>query len=219
MPLDLDALLAPEHCALITQECQRGVIGDRSALPELAENARDGMIPAIAELVTTARGAGVQVIHCLAERRPDGRGANTNARLFQYMARSELALLRGTEAVELVPEISLDERDIVLSRLHGLSPFQGTELDSILRNLEIRTLVVVGVSVNVAIQNLTFDAVNAAYQVVIPRDAVAGFPPEYVEQVFEHTLGGISTLLESSRVCDVWRKAQRPHGEAPQGRG
>jgi len=207
MPLDLARLLAPGECALITQECQRGVIGHRSALPELAANAQAGMIDAVAGLVDAAHEAGVQVIHCLAVRRLDGRGANHNARLFQYIGRSEFALLQGTDAAQLVPEIPLDDRDIVLSRLHGLSPFQGTELDSILRNLGINTIVGVGVSVNVAIQNLAFDAVNAAYQVVIARDAVTGFPLEYVEQVFEHTLGGITTVLESAQIRETWRQA------------
>lgn len=207
MPVDLDQLLVPGECALVTQECQRGVIGDRSALPELAAHARAGMIDNVARLVEVGRGAGVQIVHCVAERRPDGRGANHNARLFQYMRRSEFALLQGSEAVELVPEISVDESDIVLPRLHGLSPFQGTELDSILRNLGVRTIVAVGVSVNVAIQNLAFDAVNAAYQVVIPRDGVAGFPQSYVEQVFEHTLGGITTLLDAQTIVDVWTGA------------
>jgi nicotinamidase-related amidase len=207
MPLDLVALLAPGTCALITQECQRGVIGDRSALPELAANAQAGMLDAVVRLVDAAHAADVQVIHCLAERRIDGRGANHNARLFQYMGRSEFALHQGTDAAKLVPEIPLDDRDIILSRLHGLSPFQGTELDSILRNLGIATIVGVGVSVNVAIQNLAFDAVNAAYQVVIARDAVTGFPLDYVEQVFEHTLGGITTLLESAQIRETWQQA------------
>lgn len=207
MPMDLEALLAPSRCALITQECQRGVIGDRSALPQLGEAVRGKVLGAIAGLVATGRAAGVQIIHCLAARRLDGRGANHNARLFQHMARSEFALHEGTDAVELVPEIPQAESDIVLTRLHGLSPFQGTELDSLLRNLGIRTVVGVGVSVNVAIQNLAFDAVNSAYQVVIPRDAVAGFPPEYVDQVFEHTLGGITTVLESDRIQAVWRRS------------
>ena len=62
----------------------------------------------------------------------------------------------------------------------------------------------VGVSVNVAIQNLAFDAVNSGYQVVIPRDAVAGFPAEYVEAVFQHTLGSISTLVSTAELLEVW---------------
>ena len=82
-----------------------------------------------------------------------------------------------------------------------------TEMHRGLRNLGVRTVVGVGVSVNVAITNLAFDAVNAAYQVVLPRDAVAGFPDAYVDQVFEHTLGGITTVVETETVLDVWRRA------------
>lgn len=207
MPLDLDALLAPESCALITQECQRGVIGEHSSLPALAEAAGAGMIQAVAELVRVGRAANVPIIHCTAERRRDGRGANSNARLFQYMGKVPNPLFTDSEATEIVPEIPVADSDFILPRLHGLSPFQGTELDSILRNLGVRTIVGVGVSVNVAIQNLAFDAVNAAYQVVLPRDAVAGFPDEYVDMVFEHTLGGITTVLQSEKVLDVWRRA------------
>jgi nicotinamidase-related amidase len=200
-----EALLAPEQCALVVLECQRGVIGDLSSLPALADSAQNGMIQSIAELVRVGREAGVSIIHCIAERRADGRGANTNARLFQYMGRVENPLLSGSEAAEIVPEISVDERDIILSRLHGLSPFHGTELDSILRNLGIRTLVGVGVSVNVAVQNFTFDAVNGAYQVLIPRDAVAGFPESHVDSVFEHTLSAISTIIQSQDALEIWR--------------
>ncbi|MFK7897694.1 MAG: isochorismatase family protein [Myxococcota bacterium] len=207
MPLDLAELLDPEHCALVTQECQRGVIGDLTALPPLAESAQRGMIPQVAALVRAAHGAGLPVLHCTAERRPDGAGSNQNARLFQHMGRVPNPLLVGSPATEIVPEIEVAESDFVIPRLHGLSPFQGTELDSILRNLGVRTVVGVGVSVNVAIQNLAFDAVNAAYQVVLPRDAVAGFPDEYVDAVFEHTLGGITTVLQTQAILEVWNAA------------
>jgi len=207
MPLDLRSLVAPAHTALVTQECQRGVIGDLSALPALAEAAKGEMIANVAALVDAARRAGVRVVHCTAERRPDGLGANANARIFQYMARAKVGLHPGSPAAELVPEIGVAASDLVLARLHGLSPFSGTGLDPILRNLGVRTIVGVGVSVNVAIQNLAFDAVNAAYQVVIPRDAVAGFPREYAEAVFEHTLGAVATLTTTADVLAAWRAA------------
>jgi nicotinamidase-related amidase len=204
MPLDLASLVAPGHTALVTQELQRGVMGDRSQLPELAEDAAR-WLPNMAALVRAARAAGVQVVHCTAERRADGRGANANARIFQYMAKAPVPLRPGSEAAAIVPEIEVREEDFVLARLHGLSPFQGTELDFVLRNLGVRTIVGIGVSVNVAIQNLAFDAVNAGYQVVIPRDAVAGFPRAYVEQVFAHTLGALATLVTSEELLKAWR--------------
>jgi nicotinamidase-related amidase len=183
------------------------VIGDLSSLPELAK-AAGPMLKNVAALVTAARAAGAPVIHCTALRRADGLGANRNARIFGYMAKSKNPLLPGSDAAALVPEIEVAPSDLVLPRFHGLSPFQGTELDFLLRNLGVRTIVGVGVSVNVAIQNLAFDAVNASYQMVIPRDAVAGFPRDYVEAVFANTLGAVATLIESTELLAVWRRSR-----------
>ena len=203
MPLDLASLLAPVHTALVTQEIQRGVIGDLSALPELAKEGKR-IVPNIARLCAAARARGVRVIHCTAIRRSDGLGANTNARIFQFMAKAEPKLIPGSPAAEIVPEVAVAEDDLVLARIHGLSPFQGTELDFVLRNEGIRTIVGVGVSVNVAIQNLTFDAVNSGYQVVLPTDAIAGTPREYAEQVFQHTLRNVATLTTTDEVLAAW---------------
>ena len=203
MAVSLADLAAPGRTALVTQEVQRGVVGDLSQLPELAAAARLAL-PQIARLVEAARAARIPVIHCTAERRADGLGANRNARIFQYMARAPVKLLPGSDAAQIVPEVKPASGDLVLPRLHGLSPFSGTELDPILRNLGVTTIVAAGVSVNVAIQSFAFDAVNASYQMVIPRDAVAGFPAEYVEAVFAHTLGAVATLCASADVLEAW---------------
>jgi nicotinamidase-related amidase len=205
MALELRALVDASHTALVTQECQRGVIGDLSQLPELAAEAQRAL-PQMAALVRAARAANVPVIHCTAERRADGKGANSNARIFQYMAKAPVKLVPGSDAAQIVPELAVQKSDLVLARLHGLSPFQGTELDFVLRNLGTRSLVCVGVSVNVAIQNLAFDAVNAGYQVVIPRDAVAGFPRSYVDAVFANTLGAVATLVTSEQLLTAWAR-------------
>ena len=202
--MELREAIDPATTALVLQECQNGVIGELSALPALAEAAKEGLIPNVAALATAARSAGVRVVHCTAQHRSDGWGGNRNARLFRAMPKMPVQLHVGTAAVEVVPEIGVADADIVLPRHHGLSPFEGTELDSLLRNEGIRTIVGVGVSVNVAIINLTFDAVNAGYVVVIPRDAVAGTPPDYVDAVFEHTLGIIATITTTNDVVAAW---------------
>lgn len=205
MAPDLRAIVDPHHTVLLLQECQKGVIGDLSALPDMAAAAKITMIPNVVRLAEAARAAGVRVVHATAAHQPDMWGANTNARLFHGAKRSPVKLVAGAEAVEPLDEIGVKGDDIVLPRQHGLSPFQGTELDSLLRNEGIRTVVLVGVSVNVAIQNVAFDAVNRAYQVVIPRDAVAGTPAEYVDQVFAHTLGYIATVPTTDDVIAAWQ--------------
>jgi nicotinamidase-related amidase len=146
----------------------------------------------------------VRVIHCTAFHRADGFGGNKNARLFSYMAKSTNQMTLGSPQQEIVREVAVAVSDLVLPRIHGLSPFQGTELDAVLRNEGIATIVGVGVSVNIAIQNLTFDAVNAGYQVVLPVDAVAGTPRAYAEAVFEHTLRNVATLVSTDDVLRAW---------------
>lgn len=204
MPIDLAALVAPAHTVLLTQECQRGVIGPESALPALAEAARQRLIPNVAALAKAARGHGVRVVHCLAGSRVDGFGRNTNARLFGGTKKATVRNFVGTEAVSVVPEIGVGDDDVVLTRMQGVSPFAHSELDPILRNAGIRTIVATGVSVNVALLALAFEAVNAGYQVVMPRDAVAGFPEEYVEAVFQNSLGLVATLTTTAELLALW---------------
>ena len=202
MPVDLVELLDPAWTAVVTSECQNGVIGAESVLPELAAAARATVLPHGARIVAAARAAGIPVLHGVAGRRPDGRGSNRNARLFAAMARSQLDL--GGPATEVVAEFDRQPSDFLLSRVHGLNPMAGTDLDSLLRNLGVRTLVVIGVSVNIAVTSLVMDAVNAGYQVVVPRDAVAGVPAAYAEAVIEHTLGLLASVVRTDDVLSAW---------------
>lgn len=199
--VQLRELIDPVTTAVVTSELQRGVVGEDAIFPELAAAARErGVVRAAAELCAAARRSGAPVIHGCAVRRRDGRGANTNARLFAAAARAQPALHPGSAAAELVDELGDTSEDLVLTRLHGLNPMARTELDPILRNLGVRTVVVAGVSINVAVTNLVMDAVNAGYQVVLPRDAVAGTPTAYADAVVEHTLSVLATVTEVAEV-------------------
>ncbi len=204
MAVDLHALLEPTTTAVVTSECQIGVLGPASALPELAEAARPSAIPNGARLVHGARAAGVQVVHAVFWRRPDNRGGNTNGRLFAVMNRTSPPMEPGSEAAEPLPEFGHSPDDLVVGRYHGLDPIGGTDLDPILRNLGVRTVVVVGVSVNVALLGLTIGLVNHGYQVVVPRDAVAGVPAEYAESLLDNTYKLIANVVRTDDVLAVW---------------
>jgi nicotinamidase-related amidase len=205
MPLDLAALVAPAHTALVLQEVQNGVVGSPSVLPALADAAAAvGLVGNCARLARAARAAGVTVVHCTAETRDDHKGANRNARLFMGVQKTGVHLSPGSAAVQVPAEIGVDPADIVLARYHGLGPMTGTQLDPILRNLGVTTIVGVGVSLNVGMTNLAFDAVNRGYQIVLPRDAVAGVPPEYAEAVLTHTLNAVATLTTTLDVERAW---------------
>jgi nicotinamidase-related amidase len=205
MPIDLASLVDPAHTALLTQECQNGVIGDESALPQLADAARP-IRPHLARLAGAARAAGVPVLHALAARRPDGLGSNTNARLFHGVKKSPVPLLPDSPASQVIPELGPEPTDLSTTRLHGLGPFSGTDVDALLRNLGVTTVVGVGVSVNIGLTNLVMDAVNLGYQVVVPRDAVAGLPEEYADAVIVNTLALLATLTTTDELVAIWSR-------------
>jgi biuret amidohydrolase len=200
----LASLVDPRHTAVVTQECQGAVVGPDAALAELADEARREALPNLVRLLPAARGAGARVLHCLVERRADGQGSNHNARLFAAAVALGLELERGTPGAALLPELGPEPSDLVLTRWHGLGPMGGTDLDAVLRNLGVRTIVVTGVSVNVAITNLAMDAVNLGYDVVLPRDAVAGVPADYAAAVIDHTLALLATVVTTAELLAVW---------------
>ncbi len=206
MAFDMGALLQPGKVALVLSEVQRNIIGDLtdSLLAQVAKET--GVVPASAKLAKAAREHGAPVIHCLANSSPGRFGANTNARLFKSKRRDPGAPPYDPANDTPCPEV-YEEGDILSKRDHGLNPMADTQLDRRLRNSGITTIIVAGVSLNVAILGLAMDAVNSGYQVIVARDAVSGYPKEYHEPVLANTLFMIATLATTDEIIAGWPKA------------
>ncbi|HEV3130383.1 MAG TPA: cysteine hydrolase family protein [Acidimicrobiales bacterium] len=208
MPIDLRELVAPERCAVLTMEIQRGVVGDLTSFPQLAEASRHvGVVPNTARLLAAARSHGVRVVHCTAEFRGDRAGSTVNCQLIAAVVRNPSHLLAGTPATEIIHELGPEPGDLVSPRLHGVSPFTGTSLDTWLRSLRVDTVVATGVSVNLGVLGLAIEAVNLGYQVVVPRDAVAGLPRPYADAVLDNTFPLITTLTTVDDLIEAWGPA------------
>ena len=203
MNVDLAEIAAPRHTAIVTQELQGAVVGPNAGLAALAKAARREALPNIERLLPAARTAGIRVVHCLVQKRPDGLGSNHNAPIF-VMGTKQVDISPGSEGATLLPEFGPAADDVVLRRWHGVGPMGGTDLDAVLRNLGVTTIVAVGVSVNIAITNLVMDAVNTAYRVVVPRDAVAGVPADYSNAIIDNTLSLLATVTTTADLLAAW---------------
>ena len=205
----LSDLVTPDRSAVLVQELQSGVVGAEARLPALADAVRAaGVIERAASVLEAARKRHIPVIHCTAENLPAGFGRNHNARLFESARRLGLENHPGSSSVAPVAPLGPADSDLVLPRLHGLSPLTGSPLDALLRNQGIDCLVVMGVSLNLAIPNLVFDAVNRSYRVVLVADAVAGVPADYGRQVIEHSLSLVSTIVVADQLIEAWAKME-----------
>jgi nicotinamidase-related amidase len=207
VPTDLASMVKAPGTALCLMELQRGVCGDLAGplMQELAAaTVESELVGRVAALTGAARSAGVTVVHCTAEFRKDRRDTPVNAPLVAVLLRDPDHLIEGTPAVEVLPELGPEPGDLVISRHHGVSPFIGTSLDMALRACGVSTVVAAGVSVNLGILGLVIEAVNLGYRVVLPTDAVAGFPAAYATEVIERTLSLVATRTSVAELMAAW---------------
>jgi nicotinamidase-related amidase len=203
MPVDLTPYLEPARCAILVFECQENVIGAGSRIPGLvaAVQAR-GIVPRIASLLRCARTAGARVFFCTAEARPDGLG-RARTPLHDRMKRSPAP--GGNDAdTRVVAELGPEKGDVLLPRSHGMTAFYDTGLDPCLRDLEIRTVIPVGVSLNIGLIGTAIEAVNHGYRVIFPEDCAAGDPPEYGDQVLRYAIRNLAYLSTSDQIAQAW---------------
>jgi nicotinamidase-related amidase len=184
-------------------ECQKGVLDASGKFAALAERAAEkGLAAALARILATARETSRAVVHCLAVTRADGAGRYRNAPLLRLAGEG---LTIGSNRSEVIDALTPVPGDFVVARMHGVSPFHGTELDSILRSRGVTTVIATGVSVNVGVTGLVIEAVNHGYEVVLPTDAVAGVPADYETAQIKSSLRMLARLTTADEVCRALR--------------
>ncbi|MFC3172674.1 cysteine hydrolase [Novosphingobium bradum] len=202
MAFDISPLLQPGKVAVLLSEMQRNMIGDLSdrALGQVAREL--GIVAAAVPLVKAARAHGAPVIHCLADTSPTRFGGNTNARLFRQKRPADAP--PHDPAGDTPVQDLYEPGDVLSPRVHGLNPMADNQLEKRLRNSGITTVIIAGISTNVAIPGLAMDAVNHGYQVIVARDAVSGFPREQAEGMLNNTLAMIATLATVEDIVAAW---------------
>jgi len=79
--------------------------------------------------------------------------------------------VKGSWGAEIIEELKPKKGDFwVLKRKY--SAFQGTDLDTLLRELKIDTLVLTGVVTDICVQHTAADAFFRGYKIIIPKDCV-----------------------------------------------
>lgn len=208
MPFDLREFVEPNKTAIVINEMQQGIAGRLvpPALKNLADAVRErDVVGHLARLLRAARKAGAMVCHGVYETRADGLGMSVSTPLVEQMIKSgKLPFVRGSEAAAIIPELGPEPQDFVISRTHGWHPFEGTELDSILRAIGIKTVIAAGVSINIGVQGIVVEALNRNYRAVVASDCTAGFPPEYAEMSLKYGVGIVARIATAKDIVAAW---------------
>jgi nicotinamidase-related amidase len=199
----------PSTVAVVCVECQSGVLGPASVLPQLAADSSD-LIANLRRLLDAARRAGIHVVHATYEGLYGGSRVGT-ARIWRALGPATAEWGPGTEATQVIPEL-YGPTDLVLPRHHGLFPTMGSELLPVLDNLGVRTVVLTGVSLNLALPHTAGHTTQAGFDLVVPREAVGGTPAAYGEQVLANTMALLGRITTVDELIAEWstRSGARP---------
>ncbi len=158
------------------------------------------------EVLETARKVGLFVIHTREGHRPDladlpsakkERGhLKTGIGDVGPMGR---ILVRGEVGHDIIPELYPIEGEPVVDK-PGKGAFYDTDLLGILRNRNIKTLIVCGVTTEVCVHTTVREANDRGFNALVPEDCTASYFPEFKRVALEmvKAQGGIFGWVSNS---------------------
>jgi nicotinamidase-related amidase len=200
--------------ALVVNEMQNGIANPAYVDTPLAgQVAARGIVARINVLTAAFRAAGAPVIFAvIAARTPDWDGFLVNCALAARIKRTGL-LVAGTAGGAIHDDLVVEASDVVSHRAHGMAPFTGTTLDATLRGYGVDTVVLSGVSTNIALPGAATEAVALGYNVVLPEGCVAGATPETHQMQITMHLPLLATITDGASVIASLPESQLRAGQ------
>lgn len=155
-----------ERMALVNVDMQNCFVENS---PFAAPRARE-ILPRINRLAEVCRQNGVMVIHTLHVVRPDGSNAGVMGEIIPAVR--EGAINKGNPQAELHPEVVVERNDIILDKPR-YGAFHGTDLELILRERGIDSLIITGIATNVCCETTAREAAVRDFRVFFLSDATA----------------------------------------------
>ena len=171
-----DIRLDPATTALLVIDIQNTYLEDKETPAETArwrpffERMRGTVIPNTRRLIDACRARGVEVIFArIACQKQDGRDRSLSQKKpgFNY-----LLLPKDTPGGQIVPELTPEPDDIVMLKTTD-SALTGTNLRLILRNMEIRDVVVAGIFTDQCVSSTVRSLADESFGVVVVDDCCA----------------------------------------------
>jgi nicotinamidase-related amidase len=179
----------------IVHESNIGKRGFRGVLA--AQVQKRGVIPRLQTLVATARSRGVPVLYINYCAKPGFPRPNT---LLHRRSAREPALVEGTWGVGIHEALAARPEDFVLERTVGVDGSYGTQLYPVLRMLGRTTMVMTGVSTNLAVEGIVRASVNRGFDMVVVEDCCASYPDEWHRFSIENIMPLLASVPSAADV-------------------
>jgi nicotinamidase-related amidase len=201
--------------AAVSIDMHRGHLEDSADCPCPAPRAR-AIVEPIDAFHRRCRQLGVPIVHVKTVLRASGiddiKGYRAAWRLtfpvtVGPIRNADSHALQGTRWTEFVTEVA--PGDVIVDTKKRLSIFYPTDLDFLLRNMRIRTVVLTGGFTDCCVLNAAFDASNHDYRVVVCRDLVRGTNEELEEASLKIISLHLGLVVDAKELLAEW-ESQRP---------
>jgi len=203
--------LDPASTAVISIDMHRGHLEDSPDCPCPAPRARDVVAP-IDAFHRAARALAVPIVHVKSVLRPGGADdlAGIPAawrRTFPLhvgaIPNADAHAIEGSRWTEWVTEVL--PQDLRVENKRRLSAFYPTDLDFLLRNQRISTVVLDGGFTDCCVLNTAFDANNHNYRVIVLRDLVRGTDDHLEAAALSMVSLHLGLVMDSAALLAQWR--------------
>jgi ureidoacrylate peracid hydrolase len=155
----------------------------------------------IARLLEAARGAQVPIFFMRYSLKADYSDAGLLLEMWPGL-KDAGALIGGTWAAEIVPELCPSEGEYVIDK-NRQSAFYGTDLEAQLRQLEVDTLIVCGVTTNMCVESTVRDGFCRDFRIFVPADGTAAPTEELHKRGLLNVEFGFGTVTVVSDLVDA----------------
>jgi len=203
--------LDPAKTAIVSIDMHRGHLDPSPQCPCPAPRARDIVGP-INAFHDSARALGIPIIHVRSVLRRGGeddiRGVSSAwRRTFPLyvgeIPNSDAHAIEGSQWTEFVTRVEPD--DLIVDTKKRLSAFYPTDLDFLLRNMRVESLVLNGGFTDCCILNTAFDASNHNYRVIVARDLVRGTDEHLEDAALTMVSLHLGLVADSADILAEWR--------------
>jgi biuret amidohydrolase len=161
----------PARTAMVVVDMQNDFVAQGAAMETPAARA---MVPRLSESLRICREAGIRVIYTAHDvHRRDGCDMGLFDDIHPPIAQRD-ALVDGTPGAEIYPELAPAAGEHVIKK-HRYSGFFGTDLDIILREWGVDTVIISGATTENCCHATARDAMFRNYRVVFLSDATATY--------------------------------------------
>ena len=193
--------LEPARSAVVTIDCQRGNLDPVIASLPVPEAQAKQILAGLNRLIGTARALSIPVLHVdtvyeqpLLGTHPFERAMLEAKQSFTPHRQSDFARHKspGSPEAALMPELDVRAEDYRVGSKRTFDSFHGTQLEILLRSLEVDTLLIGGCNTNTCVLASVFGAYVRGFRAVLLSDCVAS---AYGEDLHAFALSNIQRRL------------------------